>query len=250
MAVTLYVSAALALATAAGFGTVGQLVLRRGSRAPSLAIVGFAAFWWSAAVVWADQGLAALAGATGRASLPLLRALDQAATAFYCLAAASILFYVLYLLTGKQRALGPILLYYLGLFLALRYHVESALPVRVDVGAWQANVAYAAPLQGPRYTLLVAMMVVPLLASIAAYGALVFRVRDPGARYRIACVTIGLLVWITTEALSYTTGAASTAEGELTRRLVALGSTGIVLAGYAPPRFARQRWGARPAFDA
>jgi hypothetical protein len=249
LAVTLYVSAGLALATAAGFGTVGRLVLRRGSRSPSVALASFAAFWWSAAVIWADQGLAALAGATGQASLPLLRALDQAVTGFYCLAAASLLFYVLYLLTGKQRSLGPILLYYLALFVALRYRVESALPVRVDVGDWQANVVYAEPLQGAVYTLLVALMVVPLLAAIVAYGALAFRVQDASARYRIACVTLGLLVWVTTEALAYTTGAAGTTQGELTRRLVALGSTVFVLAGYLPPRFARARWGATPAFD-
>jgi hypothetical protein len=245
---TLLASALLALATAAGFATVGVLVLRR--RAPSLALVSFGVFWWSAAGIWADQGVAALSGALGFASFPLLRMLDELATPLYCVASASLLFFVLYLLTGKHRALGPILAYYLALWAALRYHVAEAAPGGFEVRAWQVNVTYAAPLQGMRYTILIALMVLPLLAAIAAYGSLVFRLQDAGARYRIACVAADLIVWVTTEALSYTTGAVATTEGELTRRIVALGSTLVMMAGYIPPRFARQRWGAVAAFDA
>jgi len=108
------------------------------------------------------------------------------------------------------------------------------------------NSTYAAPLQGPAYSIVVALIAGPLLLAILAYGALLLRVKDPALRYRIACVSVGLLVWIATEAFSYTSGIASTPAGELTRRAVALGSTILVLAAYQPPRFARERWPAQP----
>lgn len=245
---TLLASALLALATGAGFGVIGWLVARRpASGSAHSATVCFSLFWHSAAVIWIAQGLGSLSGFAGLADRGLLVTLDQIATPFYCLAAASLLFYVLYLLTGRPRLLLPILLYYLVLFAALRHHVEQAHPIGVEVRDWQVNLVHETPLQGLRYTILIGLVALPLVAAILAYGSLFFRVVDPGVRYRIGCVTLGLAVWISTEALSYSTGAAATTAGELARRLVALGSAFVVLAGYLPARWARERWGAQPA---
>lgn len=246
-ALTLAASATLALATAAGFCTVGAVLGRAsvgdGGRS---AWAFFRTFWFSAAIIFATQGLGSLAGALGIVGFPLLQALDEVSSPFYCLAAAGLLYYVLYLLTGRARLLPVILTYYLALLVALRWVVASAGRTGIVVTDWQVNFTYTTPLQGPLYTAVVALIAGPLLLAIVAYGGLWFRVREPALRYRIACVSIGLLVWIATEAFSYTSGIASTPAGEIVRRAVALGSTVLVLAAYQPPRFARERWQAQP----
>jgi len=247
---TLLASSLLALGTAAGFALVGRLALtrRRHSRQPT-PLAFFALFWFSAAIVWATQGLSNLAGWMGVASLPLNGALDEASSPFYCLAAASLLYYVLCLLTGRERLLAPLLVYYLGLYVALRWTVLRAGRLDVVVDAWQVRFAYATPLQDTTYTLVVALIALPLLGAILAYGALWLRIRDAAQRYRIALTALGLLAWVGTEAFSFTSGLANTTGGELARRLVALGSTLLVLAAYLPPAWARARWGARSAFE-
>lgn len=240
---TLLASAALALATGLGFGLAGRLMLQRAGASPaSAARVMFALFWASAAIIWWTQGLQSLAGALDRATFAWVSALDQVSSAFYCLAAAGLLYYVLYLITGRERLLAPILAFYLVVFVLLRLVVESAGREGVAVGDFVVGFQYRTPLQGPAYTAVVALLAGPLLLAVLAYGALAFRVDDPERKHRIALTAAGLLAWIATEAFSYTSGLANTTTGEFLRRGVALASTLVVLAAYRPPRWVRARW--------
>lgn len=243
---TLLVSAALALGTAVGFALVGRRLagrapVREGRSAQTM----FLLFWVSATVIWSVQGLSNLAAAWGAATLALHNAFDQVSTPFYCLAAGALLHYVLYLVTGRARLLAPILAYYLVLFFLLRWRVELANPVGVDEQGWTVAVEYATPLQSPSYTLLVALISAPLLASILIYGWLATRVADAPTRYRIALSSIGLFGWVGTEAATFALGLGGTSAGELTRRLVALVGMLLVLAAYQPPALLRARWAAR-----
>jgi hypothetical protein len=247
-AATLLASAVLAGITGAGFASVGWVLTRRAAPEKGRAArIMFCLFWYSAAVIFACQGLQNLAAGLGAPSFGLVSALDQATTPFYCLAAAGLLYYSLFLVTGRERLLFPILGYYLVLFVALRWRIEDARRLGVVTGDWFVGFEYASPLQGPVYTALVALVALPLLVAIVAYATLYFRVDDRAAKYRILLTTLGLFVWILTEALAYTSGFASTTAGEVTRRLVALASTVIVLFAYRPPRLAQRWWGARAA---
>lgn len=247
---TLLASGVLGLATGAMFALVGLLVVRRMREAEAhAALVMFSAFWFSAAIVWALQAITNLAAVAGAADLALADALDEMTTPFYGLAAAGLLYYVLYLLTGRARLLGPILLYYLVLYALIRYQVRAAGRTGIDVQDWVVAFVYETPLQSTLYTVTIALFTLPLLAAVVMYGTLFFRVRDAGTRYRVALVALGLFVWITTEALAYATGVSNTSAGELTRRLLALASTLVIFAGFQPPRWAQRRWGAERAFN-
>lgn len=245
---TLLASALLAIVTGVGFAVIGALVARRRGARQGSAATMFGLFWFSAATIWITQGLGSLAGWMGVASLPLLQALDEVSSPAYCLAAASLLYYVAYLLTGRAVLLAPILLYYLAVDLAIRWRVALSRRLGVDVQAWQVVFEYETPLQGPAYTLLVALLALPLLGAILAYGSLWFRVKEAAVRYRVALVTLGLLAWVLTEALAATSGITNTAAGELLRRVVALGSTVVLFLAFRPPAWARERWGAQAAF--
>lgn len=244
-AVTLYVSAALALATSAGFAAVGFLVARPRSRSPTmLASAAFAAFWHSAAIVSASQGLRLLAAALGWDSMALIVALESLSTPFYCLAAACLLYYVLFLFTGRQAYATPIAIYYLALLPLMRYHVARADPIGYVVTEWQVNYVYAQPLEWWGYSLTLALVVTPILAAVCTYATLIVRVPDAATRYRAVCVTIGLGLWVSIEALSFASGLAATTPGEILRRSIGIAAAAVVVAGYLPPAFARRRWGA------
>lgn len=240
---TLLASAILALGTSAGFALVGTILLRRAPPEHGRAArIMFCLFWFSAAIIWAAQGLQSLAAAFDAATFGLASALDQVTSPFYCLGGAGLLYYTLYLVTGRERLLVPILCYYLVVFFLLRWSVEEAHRLALDVRPWLVGFEYETPLQGAAYTAVVALLAGPLLLAVLAYATLFFRVEDPASRYRIALTSLGLLAWISTEALSYTSGFANTNVGEITRRLVALTSGFIVALAYWPPRAARERW--------
>jgi len=240
---TLLASAALALGTAVGFAIVGRSVASRAAPAGGGrgALAMFQLFWASAFAVWTTQGLASLAGGLGFASLAFNSALDQVSSPFYCLAAASLLYYVLYLVTGRERLLLPILVYYGVMWLLLRWRVEFAQRLDVKVNAWSVGFVYATPLQGWPYTLVILGISGPLLLAILGYASLWFHVEQPLVRYRIALVTLGLVGWVGTESLVFALGLADTAAGELTRRAVALASTIVIFLAYKPPDAWRMR---------
>lgn len=239
---TLLASALLALGTAAGFLVVARRVQDRQSASTAARL--FTVFWIGMALIWSLQGAVSLAGYLGVAHFALVATADDAAGALYCVAAACLLYYVLYLYTGRRGLVFPVFAYYFALYLGLRYQVNQTPRIGVHVGQWQVNTVFATPLQDGGYVAVVALISGPLLAAIVAYGSIFFRVDDAATRYRIACICAGLLVWVVTEASAFATGLAATSEGELVRRLVALASTITVAAAYLPPRFARQRWGA------
>lgn len=244
-ALTLLLSAALALGTALGFTAVGFLVGRRRPRAPSwLASIAFAAFWQSAAIVSASQGLRALAAWLRVDSMPLIVALEHVSTPFYVLAAASLTYYVLFLLTGRANIATPVALYFLALFPLLRYHVARAEPIGYVVTDWQVNYVYVQPLQWWGYTASLLLLTLPAILSVVAFATLA-RGADPATRYRIACVTAGLALWVGIEAFAFASGLAATTAGEIARRSMGLAAAGVVVAGYLPPAWARRRWGAR-----
>ena len=247
---SLLLSGLLGVTTSAACVAVGFLVARPARRSQAwLVSTSFPAFWHSAGVVTGSQGLRALAAAFGVDSFPLIVALEGVTTPFYCLGAASLLFYVLYLLTGRTTWAIPVALYYLALLPVLRYYVALAHPIGYEVTEWQVNYVYEHPIHRPGYVLALGLVMAPVLAAVAAYGSLAWRVHDAASRYRIACVASGLGLWVLVEGLAFASGFAATDAGELTRRAVGLLATGVTAMGYLPPAYARRRWGARSEAD-
>lgn len=239
---TLLASGLLAFGSAAGFLVISRLTLR-GSEGGG-AKLAFAAFWVFSGAVAMLQGTRSLAAASGLDSFALMRALDEAATPAYCLAAAGLLYYVLYLLTGRAALAVPVALYYLVMIPLLRYAVEVAHPTGYVVRDWQVNLVYEGSLQSPYYVTVLALTAGPVIASVLAYALVALRVSAFPTRYRVACVSIGLALWLLTEVAAWASGAVNTTYGEIGRRSAGLVVSAAVLVGYFPPALARRRWGA------
>lgn len=245
---TLLASALLALGAAAAFVGVGFLVARPVRSGASLASVSFPVFWHSAAIVFVSQGTRTLAAYLGLDSMALVVALESLSTPFYCMSAAALLYYTLFLLTGRGSLAIPIAGYYLAMLALLRYHVALAEPTGYVVTAWQVNYVYLQPLQSASYTAALVLTVAPLLLAILAYGSLALRLPEHAMRYRVAMVFLGLALWAGFEAYSFGSGLAATSTGEVLRRATGIGGAALVAAGYLPPAFARRLWGAKPAW--
>lgn len=245
-AATLLLSALLALGSAGAFMAVGFLVVApRRPMAPSLASVAFPAFWHGAALVFASQGARTLVAWMGVDSMPLIVALEGLSTTFYCMSGAALLYYTLFLLTGRSRLAIPIAAYYVVMLVVLRYHVALAQPIGYEVTAWQVNYVYVQPLQSTAFTIALLLALAPLLAAIVAYGSLSLRVDDHALRYRVVMVFAGLALWAGFEAFAFGSGLAATSAGEVLRRVAGLLGAVTVTAGYLPPAFARRLWGAK-----
>ncbi|HWH09172.1 MAG TPA: hypothetical protein VNX21_08230, partial [Candidatus Thermoplasmatota archaeon] len=208
----LTLSALLAFASATGFVLCARLAVRGTSEAGG-ARLSLAAFWLGAAAVAAIQGARSLSALLGADSFALIRALDQAATPAYCMAAGGMVYYVAYILTGRSTLAIPIGLYYVVMVPVLRYPVELARPVGYAVGEWNVNLVYEGSLASPQYTLALALAAVPMWASVLAYASLLAHTPEPAARYRIACMSVGLLLWVGAEVVVWATGLAATPAG-------------------------------------
>ena len=236
----LALSAFLAWGSALGFLLCARLALRGTSEAGG-ARLALASFWMGAAAVAAIQGARSVSAVLGVDSFPLIRALDQAATPAYCLAAAGMVYYVLYILTGRATLAIPVVVYYVVMVPVLRYPVELAHPIGYAVGTWNVNLVYEAPLSSPAYTLALALAAVPMWAGVLAYASLLLHTPEPAARYRIACMTLGLLLWVGAEVVVWAAGLAATPAGEISRRLIGLAVALVVGIGHAPPAAIRRR---------
>lgn len=246
---TLALSAFLAWGSALGFVLCARLALRGTSEAGG-ARLALALFWMGAAAVAAIQGMRSASVVLGVDGFALIRALDQAATPAYCMAAGGMVYYVLYILTGRATLAIPVAVYYIVMVPVLRYPVELAHPIGYAVGPWNVNLVYEGALAGPAYTLALALTAVPMWAGVLAYASLLFHTPEPAARYRIACMTVGLLLWVGAEVVVWAAGLAATPAGEVSRRLIGLGVAVVVGIGHAPPAVVRRRLAATGPADA
>lgn len=239
-AATLTLSAFLALASTIGFVLCARLAIR-GSSESGGARLSLGAFWLGAAAVSAIQGARSVSAGLGVDSFELIRALDQAATPAYATAAGGLVYYVVYVLTGRPTLAIPVVIYYLGMIPLLRYSVEIARPVGYVVTDWNVNLVYEGSLSSPTYTVALLLTALPVWASVLAYGTLLWRVSDKVARFRVACMTASFALWVGAEVLVWAVGLAATPAGEVSRRLVGLAVAVVVGIGVSPPAPIRRR---------
>ena len=241
----LALSAFLAWGSAIGFLLCARLALK-GNEAGG-ARLSLAAFWMGAGAVAAIQGARSVSAVLGVDSFALIRALDQAATPAYCMAAGGMVYYVLYILTGRATLAIPVVAYYVVMVPMLRYPVELARPIGYEVGEWNVNLVYEGALASPTYTLALAFTALPMWAGVLAYASLAFRVPGPAARYRVACMTAGLLLWVGAEVVVWAVGLAATPAGEVSRRLIGMAVALVVGIGHSPPAIVRRKLDAMQA---
>lgn len=243
---TLLASAAFAMLVAAVYAYVGFRVSRRNvSEDAALASWAFAVWWFSLAALTVAGGVQSLAAAIGYTSVAVATAFTFIALLVLCVALWGLLYYLVYLFTGRRRAWIPLAGFYLAAGAFLVWYILAQQPDGIVVNRWSVALHYAAPITGPVQAALVAIIILPQFLGALAYLTLYFKVSDRTLRYRIALVSLSILIWFGSAYAANVAGLSQNDSWQVVSRLIGLGAAFTILFAYQPPPFLRRRYGLR-----
>ncbi len=175
---------------------------------------------------------------------------------------AGLAYYLLYLYTGSRRTLIAIAVFYVLMSALLVFLIEGFDPhiadnaVHIEPGE-ESAVEFHTHEEPPAWasaTFSLGIIVVPLAAAIA-YALLFFRTDDRTARYRIAMVSSGFVLWFAYSALGTLAAlvSGSTTQSfmqQLIGQLLGVLAATLTLLAYHPPRRLQRRFGLRRVDEA
>jgi hypothetical protein len=224
------------------FAYVGCVVgARRTTPHARLAIAAFATWWYGLAAVTMVGTLVGLLAADGRMSLPLFIAFTHLILLGLVVALWGLVYYLLYLFTGRRGLWVPLTVFYAVYWAALLYFIQRSEPIGIIVKGWSAQLAYAKDTTGPLGTVLLLLLVLPQIVGAFAKFTLFFRTRERTQRFRIALVSWSIIVWFSTGLLTSSPSMAASDAWQLASRLVGLGAALAILVAYQPPGWLRRR---------
>jgi hypothetical protein len=249
VATTLLWSGVFALVTGLVYGLVGRKVGRPDlSPEERRAVAMFKLWWYSLAGVTLVSAAFLMLGAFGSIDLALFMALLFAELVVICLALWGLAYYLAFLFTGKTRYFVPLGVFYGVLCLWLFYLVVAADPVGVTVTRWQVMLDYANQEVLAGFNLLfVVLLVGPQLVGAIAYFTLLFRTDNPHAKYRIAMVSVSLMVWLGSGIVAGALGIGEDESWMLASRFISLAAALAIFLAYQPPAWVSRRLDAAQA---
>lgn len=242
------VSASSALA-AAVYVAVGVVVGRRPvEQRARLALAAFEAWWYGLGLATACGAVTtALAATTGIGVDPLL-AITLVILALICLALWGLLYYLVYLFTGRRGAWLPLAVFYVAYFGFLVWLILSAGPVGVESDDWGVQLEYRDPLADTALGMVaLALLILPQIVGALAYFSLVFRLDERAARFRVAVVSGSILVWFGSSYLASATGVSDRPSWQVATRLIGLAAALAILLAYQTPAWLQRRLRLEPA---
>jgi hypothetical protein len=242
---TLLFSALFALVAASIYAYIGWRLSKRviSSSEARLAWQSFTVWWYGLAITTLVGGFLNLFGALGLTILPLFVTATYINILVICIALCGLLYYLIYLFTGNSRLLVPLVASYLIYYVLLVYYITASIPENINVDHWRTTVAYRAPLTGPFFVLLIALLLLPQVIGGLAYFTLYFRVTEVTQKYRTLLVSWSIMVWFLSPFVALGGGLAQQDWWQLMSRLIGLAAALTILMAYLPPRWLKQRYG-------
>ncbi len=225
---------------------VANTVLRRRPQGPGRgAATAFALWWWCLAALslgaLVDFGIRhtvgwSLAGLLGYTQLVLLD---------ITIALAALMYYLIYLYTGRPGAWKPIAVAYAIYFGAILYYIAAADPVGVEASALGSQLEYANDLSGTTFArMLGLLLILPIMIAAVAYFSLFFKAPERSQRFRIAMVAGALFVWFGSSLIvGQFTDYGETHSWRLISPLIALTASWIIFVAFSPPNWLQRRFG-------
>lgn len=233
------------IVSAAVYAFVGMRIGRRSVRPDMRGPLTAFSLWW--VLLATTTGITALLGVWA-AFLPLdvdvyvaflYGGLFLLAGALGCL-----LYYLVFLFTGRRGAWTFLAPAYYAYAVFLVYFIRKHHPSDLQVEGWTLSIGYERPLaQDALFMVVVVLLVAPQILAALAYLSLAFRVRERTPRYRIIMVSLALLVWFASALIATSRGVSGTDAWQVTSRLIALAATVAIYWAYYPPGILRRRFG-------
>ena len=242
---TLVFSALLALLAASIYAYVGWRLSKRviSSSESRLAWRSFTMWWYGLAATTLIGGFLNLFGALGLTILPLFVTATYINILVICVALWGLFYYLTYLFTGNSRWLVPLAISYGVYYVLLVYYITASIPESIKLEPWRTALAYRAPLTGPFFVIVIALLLLPQIIGGLAYFTLYFRVTEVTQKYRILLVSWSIIVWFLSPLAALAGGLAQQDWWQLASRLIGLAAALTILMAYLPPRWLKQRYG-------
>lgn len=221
---------------------VGRRIQARPAASPGAArAMGFFAVWWYAlALNILTSGSLYVAAGFGYVDFDVQVTNTYLQRLLLAVSLVGLMYYLLFLLTGKDL-LKPLAVGYAAYYVFQVAAVAYGQPEGVYVGAWRADLEYAAALPGWVSLANFAALVLPPVVGALAYFRLYFHVHDRSQRYRIALVSWSLVAWWVVAVLAGSRAAFGSEAFQLFNRFLGLAAALLILMAYAPPAPVR-RW--------
>jgi hypothetical protein len=242
---TLLLSALFALAAACIYAYVGWRLSQRTVASPEakLAWGSFTVWWYGLAATTLIGGLLNLFGALGVTLLPLFVTATYINLLVICLALWGLLYYLIYLFTGRSHWLVPLAIFYILYYALLVYYITASVPEGVQVERWNTSLDYRFSLTGPFFAFVIALLLLPQLIGGLAYFTLYFQVSETTQKYRVLLVSWSIIIWFLSPLFALVAGLAEQDWWQLASRMIGLAAALTILMAYQPPRWLQQRYG-------
>lgn len=242
---TLLFGALLSILCAGIYFYVGQVLRRRRSDSPDsrLAWRLFVAWWYALSAATLSGAILSLLGAFGIVGLPLFTTITIVNFLAICVALYGLVFYLLYLYTGKRWILAPLSIFYIAYYGLLVYYVQASQPISVTVQPWRATLVYQNPLRGPIFSLALILLLFPPIVGGLAYFMLYFQVKPATQRYRILLVSWSIIIWFLSTFFVSSAGLSDENWWQVISRLIGLAAALTILFAYQPPSWVKRRFG-------
>lgn len=241
----LTLSAVLSLLMAGVYYAVGRVVSRRQvSHEANLAKRSFALWWYTLSGVTALGVLTPLLSALNLWTVETLVVFTQVVLLLIVAALASLLYYFVYLFTGRHGLWKPIAAFHALYYIAILYFLAAADPSGIEHGAYGDTLEYGNDLSdSPAAAILGLLLLVPTMLGALGYVSLFRKVSDRSGRFRIAAIATAFLFWFGT---SLAAGQIFDVAGEdwwrLASTAIAVAASLLVYAAFQPPKWVAKRF--------
>jgi hypothetical protein len=233
------------LLAAAIYRAVARLLADRPVEAPAVRARQAFAAWWTVLAALSLFGAGADLVTMGDAwNVPLLVAFTQVVLLVVLAALAALLYYLLYLYTGWAHAWKWIGAAYVAFWAALVYLVAAFEPDGLQPGPINPQLHFVHDPEGSAAAAVLGLLLLlPIIVGAFGYFTLFFRAREPTQRYRIAVVSLSIVLWFSFSLVGNIAGVSQSLEWLLLSRLVSLGAAACVYGAYRPPAWVQRRLG-------
>lgn len=216
--------------------TISRREVSERARLPNQA---FSVWWWGLAVLTGAGVLRSVGLWFRNPSLPTYMAYLHFVLLLIMIAFAGMLYYFLYLWSGRSNLWVPISTFYFGLYIFFVYYIHLQEPTGLDA---EGSLQYANDLSDSIWgsVVSVAWLLPPILGA-GLYLGLLRRVHEPLLRFRIGLVATSIIVWFMFSIGGTLSGASTDADWwTYLSRAVAATAAGLTLVAYRPPAKLRQ----------
>lgn len=240
----LLADALILLATAAIYGYVGAITShRRVGGEGQLAIALFSTWWYALSAITVGSALGRVLAFAGALDLATWVTVTHLTFLALCIALWGLLYYLVYLFTGKRSWLLPVSLFYGALYIALVYVLVQAHPIGVTVTTAGTELVYRTPFANtPLGYGLTLLLLVPIILAAVGYARLFFQVDQPTQRYRIGLVSFTIVAWFGTTLGATLLDISGSTVWPIVSRVLSLVAALMIYAAYRPPGWVQRRW--------